>query len=188
MEIWGPWPGGSARDQAERPSEICMGGTEGDCGPAPQKGGRLAKRKQTLNGYVGGDGGVKCGGGLGPCHPGVSPPPHRPLPEGWLGVHLHPGEGRSRGSRCGRSLASSSAESVERGKGADPPEARDSASSPDCDNDSGPDSTESSVSSMTSSRMSSPSCSVLGEGLTICQRRKANTGRAAAPERLPDSK
>lgn len=84
------------------------------------------------------------------------------------GLRPYPGEGQSRGSIRGRSLASSSAESVTRGKDPDPPEATEPSSSPDSVDS--PDSTESSASSKSSSGMSSTSCSVLGEGLTICGR------------------
>ena len=95
------------------------------------------------------------------------------------GEQPYPGDGQSRGSRRGRSLASSSAESMDRGKGAEAPETTDTASSPDRDWEASPDSTESSASLTGSLGMSSPSCSMLGEGLTICHRRHENTSRAA---------
>jgi len=84
--------------------------------------------------------------------------------------HPYPGDGQSRGSRSGRSLASSSAESVDRGNGSEAPETMDSSISPNSDREASPDSKDSSTSSMISSRMSSPSCSKLEGGLMICQR------------------
>lgn len=135
---------------------------------------QLSGRHETGQGWSG-------RGWLGPCDLG---PCCRP------GLCPYPGDGQSRGSILGRSLASSPAESMDLRKDVDgdPPETTDSSSSTDWDWDMvvGKDSAESSaspaagVSVMISSGTSSPSCSTLGEGLTICQRRQGNAARAAS--------
>lgn len=103
---------------------------------------------------------------------GKSPPRQRPGEPGPCcgpGRGPYPGDGQSRGLMRGRSLASSS---VDLGRGVNSPEATDSSMSADPDVVVGTDSTRSTASSvMTSAGISSPNCSTLGVGLTICQRK-----------------
>lgn len=113
-------------------------------------------------------------------------PPWWPTPRGRAGdaaplcqARPYPGDGQSRASIRGRSLASSSAESVDLGRATEPAEATDS-SSPDWDAVVGRDSATSSASSGTcsvgtcppgmSSAGAASNCSALGDGLTICPR------------------
>lgn len=145
---------------------------------------RLGERRCSC---VRGAGGLPGPGTLNPAAPAVRPgggadrargTPAPPRPPLQLGLRPYPGEGQSRGSIRGRSLASSSAESVTLGRC---PEPSDSSSSPDWLDS--PDSGESSASRKSSSGMSSSSCSVLGEGLTICGRDPDPGGQCARASR-----